>query len=98
MADSTFAFVGRLMNIAFPHSEGCRIMARVTEFGPFLDQTQYPHQTVRLMTGQAFFALKRPMFVGTLEFIDRMTIDAVAFRRMELRLSNRPNILGTPGA
>jgi len=41
---------------------------------------------VRLMTGQAFFALKRPMFVGTLEFIDRMTIDAVAFRRKALAL------------
>jgi hypothetical protein len=32
------------------------------------------------MTGQAFFALKRPMFVGSLEFIDRMAINAIAFR------------------
>ena len=79
MADSTFSFLGGLVDIAAGHPQSGGIMAGVAEIGSFLDQAEHPHDTVRFMTGLAILVIEGAVFGVALEFFFRVAIDTIAF-------------------
>jgi hypothetical protein len=78
VAANTLTIFDRLMKIVPTKTKTFFIVAFIAQGGTGFDQSQHSDQTVRFMATEAFFFVKRFVFIRSLESIALMAVEAVA--------------------